>query len=282
LAKLHGAIASLDQDIKNIEREESGKATWWGYFTSILQGPQETEEARIKRDNDRLRKIAARRIRDSEVQREIAAVRDLENAINATHSSITSAEFKIRTEKYREEREEREEQEKRRMEEERLRQEANRRMAEELRKQQEKRRVEEERLRQEANRRMAEELRKQQEKQAQQANKGYKYPSQEQGASRSRNSVQSEGKQNFHEKETCHHHGWWIQIDVPTPCSRCSSVTRKFIFQCPGCGKLACASCREAIKGVRFRSNRFGNGTYHNSSQFTDYTSYSERDNYFD
>jgi hypothetical protein len=256
LAKLHGAIASLDQDIKNIEREESGKATWWGYFTSILQGPQETEEARIKRDNDRLRKIAARRIRDSEVQREIAAVRDLENAINSTHSSITSAEFKIRTDKYREEREEREEQEKRRMEE--------------------------ERLRQEVNRRMAEELRKQQEKQAQQANKGYKYPSQEQGASRSRNSVQSEGKQNFHEKETCRHQGWWIQIDVSTPCSRCSSVTRKFIFQCPGCGKLACASCREAIKGVRFRSNRFGNGTYHNSSQFTDYTSYSERDNYFD
>ena len=180
LAKLHGEIAGLDQEIKNIEREKSGKATWWGYFTSMLQGHQETEEERIKRDNDRLQKVAARRIRDGEAQRQIAAVRGLENAINATHSRITSAEFKILTEKHREEREE-----------------------------QEKRRMDEERFRQEANRRMAEELKKQQERQAQQANRGHMYPSREHGVNGSRNSGQSEGKQNFHGREACHHQGWW-------------------------------------------------------------------------
>ncbi|KAL4780130.1 hypothetical protein BJX76DRAFT_59302 [Aspergillus varians] len=243
LAKLHGEIAGLDQEIKNIEREKSGKATWWGYFTSILQGHQETEEQRIKRDNDRLQKIAARSIRDSEVQRQIAVVRGLENAIDATHRSITSAEIEILTEKSREEREG------------------------------EKRRMEEERLRQETSRRMAEELKKQQERQAQQASRGHKYPSREQGVNGSRNSGQSEGKQNFHDKKTCHHQSWWSRIDVRLSCSRCLSVTRKFIFQCPGCGKLACASCRDTIKGGRFRSNRFGKGTYHDSSQFTDYTS---------
>lgn len=242
LAKLRGEIASLDQEIKIIDREKSGKATWWGYLTSILQGHQDSEKERIKRDSDRLQKIATRSIRDSEVQRQITAVRGLENAINITRSSITSAELKILKEKYREEREE-----------------------------QEKRRMEEERLRQEANRRMAEELKKQQEIQAQQANRGHKYPSREQGVNGSRDSCQSEGKQNFHDKEICHHQGWWGRIDVRFSCSRCSSVTRKFIFQCPGCGKLACASCRDTIKGGRFRSNRFGKDTYHNSSQFTDY-----------
>ncbi|KAL2827472.1 hypothetical protein BJY01DRAFT_261902 [Aspergillus pseudoustus] len=283
LERLHGEIASLDQEIENIEREKSGKATWWGFFTSILQGHQETEEERIKRDNDRLQKVAARSIRESNVQREMAVVRGLENAINAIHSSITSAEFKIFTEKRREEREE---QEKRRLEEERLRQEVNRRMAEEFKKRQErqaqqaeKRRMEEERLRQEANRRMAEELKKQRERQAQQANREHRYPSREQGVNGSRNSGQSEGKQNFRDEETCHHQAWWSQIDVPASCSRCSSITRKFIFKCPGCGKLACAPCRDTIKGGRFRPNRFGKGAYHNSS---DYTEYFDRFDYFD
>lgn len=247
LAKLHGEIAGLDQDIKNIEREQSSKATWWGYLTSILQGHQETEAQRMKRDSDRLQKIAARSIKDSKAQQQIAAVRSLENAIGAIHRSITSAEFEVLTEKSREA--------------------------------QEKRRMEEERFRQET-RRMAEELRKQQERQAQQANRGHKYPNREQRASGSRNSGQSEEKQNFHDKKTCHHQGWWSRIDVRTSCSRCSSITRKFIFQCPGCGKLACASCRDTIKGGRFRSNRFGKGTYHDSSQFTDSTSYFGRDDY--
>jgi hypothetical protein len=250
LAKLHGEIAGLEQDIKNIEGEQSGKATWWGYVTSVLQGHQKTEEQRIKRDNDRLQKIAARSIRDSKAQRQIAAVRDLEKAINAIHRSITSAELEILREESREERE--------------------------------KRRMEEERLRQETSRRMAEELKKQQERQAQQANRGHRYPSREQGADGSRKSGQSEGKQNFHDKRTCHHQGWWSRIDGRISCSRCLSVTQKFIFQCPGCGKLACASCRDTIKGGRARSNRLDKGTYHDSSQFTDYTSYFAKDGYFD
>jgi hypothetical protein len=46
----------------------------------------------------------------------------------------------------------------------------------------------------------------------------------------------------------CEHKAWWMKVEGRFRCSRCLTETRRFAFKCPGCDKIACASCRETLK----------------------------------
>lgn len=46
----------------------------------------------------------------------------------------------------------------------------------------------------------------------------------------------------------CEHRAWWMKVEGRFRCSRCLTETRRFAFKCPGCDKIACASCREILK----------------------------------
>ncbi|KAK5996344.1 Chaperone protein DnaJ [Cladobotryum mycophilum] len=49
---------------------------------------------------------------------------------------------------------------------------------------------------------------------------------------------------------TCQHKGWWQQVNGRNICQRCESVQRRFAFSCPGCQIIACAGCRQKLKGA--------------------------------
>jgi superfamily II DNA/RNA helicase len=78
------------------------------------------------------------------------------------------------------------------------------------------------------------------------------------------------------EKRICLHRGWWNRVDGRTVCSCCSVLTRKFAFQCPGCAKLACAPCRDSIKGKESNRDRRSGANNPRHSKFT------RDDRYFD
>ncbi|KAH8434464.1 uncharacterized protein LDX57_013073 [Aspergillus melleus] len=252
LVGLHREMSGLQQEIKDIEREQSENATWLGYFASLLQGHLQTEVERFDREYHRLQKIAARSIKNGMIQRQTLLVEGQENAIRCTQRSIASAEAEVQKEKDREKREE-----------------------------QEKMRMEEERLRQEANRKMAEKLRKQHERQAQQARWRHGKSSEEQEVKESHKSSQGERKRNRPTEATCHHQGWWSRVDGRSSCSYCLIVTRKFAFRCPGCTKLACASCRDLLKGRGAGPNPFGKGSCHRNPRYSYCTSDFGEDLYY-
>jgi hypothetical protein len=49
----------------------------------------------------------------------------------------------------------------------------------------------------------------------------------------------------------CKHRAWWNRVEGRFRCSCCAEDTRRFAFQCPGCKKIACASCRDDLRRMR-------------------------------
>ncbi|CAI7570097.1 unnamed protein product [Penicillium glandicola] len=46
----------------------------------------------------------------------------------------------------------------------------------------------------------------------------------------------------------CQHKAWWNRVEGRFQCSSCTEETRRFAFKCPGCEKVACASCRDILR----------------------------------
>ena len=46
------------------------------------------------------------------------------------------------------------------------------------------------------------------------------------------------------EKERCAHRRFWGKVRREIQCSGCSISFKKYAFQCPDCGIIACASCK--------------------------------------
>lgn len=49
--------------------------------------------------------------------------------------------------------------------------------------------------------------------------------------------------------EACLHGRWWPKIIGQFRCKRCCDWTHRYAFQCPSCSVVACADCRNAMKG---------------------------------
>jgi DNA repair exonuclease SbcCD ATPase subunit len=59
----------------------------------------------------------------------------------------------------------------------------------------------------------------------------------------------------------CEHRGFWPQIEGSHICSRCRVPTKKFAFECPGCQKVACATCRRELRAEAPKSTTERHGT---------------------
>ncbi|KAL6876799.1 DnaJ domain-containing protein [Trichoderma novae-zelandiae] len=48
---------------------------------------------------------------------------------------------------------------------------------------------------------------------------------------------------------SCLHRSWWAKEEGRHDCERCFDTTRRFAFRCPNCRMVACAPCRDSLKG---------------------------------
>ncbi|XXG99547.1 hypothetical protein Hte_005886 [Hypoxylon texense] len=214
LKRLQEEIRKLDEEAKRDVAEES---SWWGYFASMIHGSQkQREEKSRERDRRGLDRIAARRIKENELERQSAKVTRLEHALRATQEEINKITLEIN--RWREEKAEARRREAQRQQEEWIKRESARRREEEAEAARRASEWEERRRReQEAETsRLFEELRR---------------------AQRAKDDATS-----------CTHRGWWKRVEGPHLCSKCATKTTRFALQCPHCSKIACASCRKALQ----------------------------------
>jgi len=138
-----------------------------------------------------------------------------------------------------------------------------RRKAEENRRAEERRQAEEKRKAKE--RRQAEEKRKVKEKQRAEAEKRARAASWAETVRKAQ-----QGRNDWFEPEVpsysfsrasapnktssaCRHELFWPKLNGSHICQNCHGIQRRFAFQCPGCSMIACASCRQTIRGERRR-----------------------------
>ena len=250
LNKLQRELSKLQEDIDKEVAEQAAKESWWGYLDSYITGKaRETEEEKAARERRQLDRRAAQNIKEKMLERQKTKVQNLETGLRGTDDEIN----RIRLEVWREECED---------------QEARRREAQKRAEAEEKRKAEQERIRREFEvRRMAEERRRraaeaeeQRRRQQAEAEEDAKKRKQKMEAlfrnAKTRARTQSATSRSTSTMASCDHKAWWSQVDGGRLCSRCSTVTRRFAFQCPACNKVACAPCRDILK--RTRSSQFG------------------------
>ena len=231
------------------DKREKAKNSWWTYLATPIYGKvaEETEQEKSSRQMERLQRGASRRIKESEVVKQEKEVEGLLNKIDNLKSWIEAekkraAEEDAAMERVRRVRMQNEERE--RQEQERRKREENLFRAEVMRKQREK--EERERQQKEAQeyvKRMERESRETEERWAEEARQRAK----EAAARAQRN----QGRQNVQTNETnvCRHQKFWNKIDGRHLCTECMTFQPRFAFRCPGCSKVACASCRQKVRG---------------------------------
>ncbi|KAJ5522775.1 hypothetical protein N7513_013348 [Penicillium frequentans] len=54
----------------------------------------------------------------------------------------------------------------------------------------------------------------------------------------------------------CKHGARWSRVEGRFRCSCCAEDTQRFTFQCAGCKKITCASCRDELRQSRFKEEK--------------------------
>jgi len=280
-----------DQDDEELRKERERKS-WWAYVTSpFYTPPKETEEEKQTREVERLQRLASKRIKEQDLAEKEAKLKRWKDALEDANNKIAAEKAKEEEEarsraakiqeQLRREREARRRAEQQAAEEEmrkrwediqaRMRQEQAARAAREAREareaqeaweaQQRAWKAAEERRKAEENRR-AEERRQAEEKQK---------AKQKQRAETARKAQQ--GRNDWFEPEVpsysfsrasapkktssaCRHEMFWPKLNGSHTCQNCHGIQRRFAFQCPGCSMIACAGCRQTLRGERRRRDR--------------------------
>ena len=267
-----------DEDI----RKESERNSWWTFFTSPIYGKQvpETEEQKQQREYHRLQRVHSKSIREQNLIQEEAKVHNLRDRLQDVTSKIAvlkrkREEARLADEARVQERLRREQEAKRRAEAQA--QEAKRRAeaqaeyerqakwkaeweAELARRRKEEavklaaRKAKEAQEAEETQRRarVAREAREAQVK---------KMMAQERAAQAARRTkAQGPSPPDFSSTpNSCRHKAFWPKIEGATRCQNCNTVQKRFAFECPGCNMIACAACRQTLRGERRRQNTGSN-----------------------
>ena len=255
-----------DEDL----RKESERNSWWTFFTSPIYGKQvpETEEQKQQRDFHRIQRFHTKGIKEKDLIQHEANVHNLKDRLHDVTGKIAAVKQKREDARLAEEA---------RMQE-RLRkeQEAKRRAeAEEERVRQAKWRAEWEaesaRLRnEEAVKRAARLAKEAQEaeearRRARAAQEACDREVQEmllahrrERARSMREAAQTAQKykaqgpsaRGFASSQSlCRHKAFWPKIQGASLCQNCNRLQRQFGFKCPDCNLIACATCRQKLKG---------------------------------
>lgn len=262
-----------DQDDEGLRKEEE-RNSWWTYMAStIYSKPKETDLQKQERENKCLQRLASRSIKEAELTQRKAKLQSLQHALQNVNSEIAAVkkkeadEVRVQAAKRQEHlRKEEEEAKRRRYEEEvgetrtrwaKEQEERAAQAAKEAREAQERvRKASDERRKVEAEEhRVAEAARN-----AQDRRRGTFQPETPSYRAASRASASSE--------TTCRHNKFWTKIEGSHLCSNCHSTQRHFAFQCPGCGKIACANCRQSLRGEKSGKRRTQYGSNHYRADF--------------
>lgn len=277
-------LQDKDDEDSRKERERNG---WLVYLTSPFYGKQkETEDEKMAREIERIQRLAIKRIKESELKEKVTKLNRLHDALQDANNKIAIENEKaleavktlIREENLRKAKEasmkmEQDMREKRARFEE-IRVKANKERAEreakkarkaeaalkaqeELErarkaveaerykqevKQAQRRQEEHERTRKasaEINRKLTEERKRathaaEEAVRNAQAQAAFKY-----GFSHDSNSTSS----------SCKHERYWLRVMGRQQCQNCNLIQNRFAFQCPSCRIMACASCRQILRG---------------------------------
>ena len=259
-----------DEDLRK-ERERNG---WWAYLVSPIYGKlNETDEQKLARETERLHRLASRSIKGSELREKEAKLRRLQDALQDVNSKIAAEKKKAEDEAWAQTREK-----KLRME-----QEARNRVLQEMREKMAKAQKEQtERAAKEARKaQAAREAREAQEAQervrkaaaaaerrsreAEERAQAMRAAEEARKATKTRNDWSETAPPLYSSyaayrstESTCRHDKFWPKVEGKHLCSKCCTVQRRFAFRCPGCRMIACASCRQTLRGEKQKSGNSG------------------------
>ena len=262
--ELSREIRRLNADLQRIQdeddedsREEKKRNSWWTYFT---QGKvHETEEQIQLRDTTRLDRRASKTIKESQLSEKKGRLQGLQSALQDT-------EYKIAVEKQQLEKEKRKKEEEARALKARMEQEAINRRMQEMRERmaREQKEYADRAARAAAEAREAQAAREAQERarMVAEAERRRKEAEERSKAMRAaeeavRKARKTEGSETA-KRSACRHDRFWPKIEGRQSCSRCHAIQNRFAFQCPGCRMVACAKCRQDLRGGSTRGGFSG------------------------
>ena len=267
--ELSRVIRKLTADLKHLQdqddedsRRERERGSWWVYLMSPVYGRvEETDEQKQVRKFERVQRGTSRRIKESELDEKGAKLQKLQYALQDVNDQIAAEKKKAEDEKRKMENEARvrrarmeqdnRDREMRGMREmlERMakaRKEAAERAAKEAREACEAQAAREAREAQERARMAAaaaERRRREVEERAQEMRRA-------EAAARKPQETRNDWPKRT-TKSTCRHDRFWPKVEGRQLCSNCDSVQGRFAFQCPGCSMVACANCRQILRGEK-------------------------------
>ena len=287
--ELSRVVRRLSADLKRLQdqddedlRKEKERNSWWAYLASPIYGKvNETDEQKQAREAERLHRVASKSIKVSELNKKNAKLQALQDALQTVNSKIAAEKTKAQDEARAQAREWRF----------KMEQEARSRAQQEMherfvkaQKEQAERAAKEAREAQaareawEAEARKARETREAQERVRKAAAAERFKREAEERARRMRAAEEAARKaqqaQNDRSnpttplyrsscatgsrKSTCRHDKFWPKVEGKHLCSNCQTVQRRFAFQCPSCKMIACANCRQTLRGEMHKSHRAG------------------------
>lgn len=277
--ELNRVIRKLATDLKRLHdqddeqlRKERGKDSWWAYIASPIYGKpaKETEEQKQQQETDRLQRLSSKRIKENDLARQETSLQSLKGNLQDVNGKIAAVKKKgtdaaRAREADRQEHVRKEQEAKRRAEE----QEEHERLAK-IRAEWAQRRTEETAAHAAKQAREAQEAREAEERirrdQAARENQGAREAQQARhrehrarvarAAQTARNNMSkpaTTARSSAPKKTLCQHDAFWPKVHGSHLCSNCYSVQRHFAFQCPGCKMIACAKCRQNLRGERGR-----------------------------
>ena len=265
-----------DEDMRK-ERERNG---WFAYLTRPLYGKNdETDEQKQERETKRIHRLASKSIKGSELHEKEAKIHTLQMALQNVNSNIAAEKKKEEDERKRLDDEARarrlrmEQEERDRWLQERCERMAKAQKEASERAAREAREAEAARKAQEAQERewmaaAAAERRRREEERAQAMREA------EETARRARKTWNNRSEPR--NKGICRHDRFWPRIEGSQLCGKCHELQRRFAFQCPGCRIIACANCRQTLRGEKPKNG----GASSRRRGFTSKESYSYNDDY--
>ena len=241
-------IQNLRSDLKRIQdqegkamRRERARRSWWTYLSAPLYGKvDETEEQKQQRDIERLQRLSCRTIKVAQLTEKQRWLRTLNNALENLDIETEAAKSKT-------------------SQDEEACSKAARRQGQ-LRHEQQaaSRRAAERELQQAMWQAAAARVAKAKEDREAQDYARRARAAQEAAETAMRNANGQASSTNFYSfnrtflstnNSECQHDAFWPKVHGKQLCSRCHRYQTLFVFQCPKCQTMACAGCRQVLKG---------------------------------
>ena len=266
IRRLRAELKRLQDKDDEERKKQREKSSWWAYLTSPIYGKTaETDKEKLQREAERLQRLASTSIKTNELKCKEATLKALETDLKIINLRIATekkryeeearAQESIRKEQLRQEQLMQERLRQEQLRKERLRQEQLRQ--EQLRKEKEAWTKEQEQREREREVEVAAALHKKRQEEAARAT----------GRARAANEARDCRKAAPEARPTpfrgtCRHKAFWAKLEGSRSCSKCHGLQRHFTFQCLGCKVIACASCRQILKGETAKK-KTGNASQH-------------------